>query len=188
MAFSPRASPAVGAFFGTPESARRVPGGVRSKWDQRIEAEALQQAAFQLPASILSIEPPLSHEFNRPQRDVRSSKEVMEALHVPPPTAPSGAHPHQPPRQGVVLASPRRQAALGQTARDASAWSTKSFELDTPYPIATTDSRFADAEADKAALATVAATAGFHTAAPVAGLSTGRQNTHGALPSMRRLM
>ena len=80
--------------------------------------------------------------------------------------------------------------SLGETAHHASAWvnAPKEFHLETPYPELTADSRFADAAADKAALAAVAFTAGLGTAEPVAGLSTNRKNTMGDLPAMRQGM
>jgi len=91
--------------------------------------------------------------------------------------------------QGNVLSSPRRTSILGETLRHASQWQTSSYELETPYAMETRDSRFLEAEADKAALAAVASTAGLAVASgPSAGLSTNRRNTHFDLPSMRREM
>lgn len=90
-----------------------------------------------------------------------------------------------PVRQGVVLASPRRTSELGRPAVSSSEWGAPSFTLDTPYPIATADSRFADYDEDAASLAAVAHSAGSRPAVPTAGLSTDRKNTHGDLPSLR---
>ena len=83
--------------------------------------------------------------------------------------------------------SPRRAMPLGQTNRHATPWVVQApFHLDCPYGIATTDSRFADAQADKAALAAVAHTAGTAPAAPAAGMSSARSRASKELPSLRR--
>lgn len=112
------------------------------------------------------------------RRDEPDAQAVVDALVAPPPTAPPDGDGYAP-RQGVVLASPRRWDALGQTARHAGPWTTapQTFVLDTPYPMNTYESRFADADEDKAALAAVAYSAGRATAAgPVAGMTTGHAN------------
>ena len=194
--YSPRATPAVGAMFGTPESARRIPGAsADSQFMQREEARALQRdaASFTLPPSLAE----LSNEFNKRQRNEPTAWEVNAALQEAPKTAPKlhietplSQQQKQPVRQGNVLNSPRLTAALGEVPRNAS-WpqaSTPRFVLETPYPMATSESRFADAEADKAALAAVAYTAGYRTAAPVAGMTTACKSMHVALPSMRKQM
>ena len=196
--YSPRATPAVGAMFGTPESARRIPGAsADAKFMQREEARALNHGAGDAMVTAVFVLPPslseLSNEYNKRQRDEPTETEVKAALQKMPPTAPRlGVAPlgqQQPIRQGNVLNSPRLTAALGEVPRNA-AWpqGKAPFVLETPYPMATTDSRFADAEADKAALAAVAFSAGYQTAAPVAGMTTMCKSTHVALPSMRKQM
>jgi hypothetical protein len=188
--YSPRRSPAVGAMFGTPDSHRRSDKGQPAHLLHKEEAAALGH--FALPASILSSpqqrEQRLSHEFNAKQRDEPSVSSVHEAMEIAPNQAPIGGR-GGPPRMGVVLQSPRRISVLGETQRHASQWRQEpTFTLKTPYPVATEESRFADAEADKAALAAVAHTAGRSPAAPPAGMTTNRQATMDHLPSMRRQM
>lgn len=185
--YSPRASPAVGAMFGTPDSARRVPNrGGACKFMLSDEQRALQDDQIQLPPSLLSSE--MSCEPHQ-RRNEPTVDRVWEALHKPPAGAPSSGSGAPPPRYGNVLASPRRISNLGETQRHASEWNVpKAFNLETPYPIATKDSRFVEAEADKAALAAVAYTAGYAVAAPTAGMTTGKQSTKNTLPSMRPQM
>lgn len=203
MACSPRASPAVGAMFGTPESCRKVSGLVVKSLHRD------EQAAFanmQLPQPFLpgytcssrttsttsSSARPSSEvtncEYNRKQRDEPTVEAVWAAVYNPPPQSPRLVS-QPPPRQGNILKSPRRADALGQTMHHASPWQNDGqFTLQTPYPMATDESRFADAIADKAALAAVAFSAGMGTAAPPAGMSTNRRNTRDDLPSMRGAM
>lgn len=214
--YSPRAHAAVGAMFGTPDSARYKPGdATRSNFLHNEEVKALN--TFQLPAPVLTGQP--SFEFNKKQRDEPTEDQVWQALHQvnaaatfffcggrvhassdgrrsplarcqPPAKAPSQAVEPAPERFGNVLQSPRRVSVVGQTCHHASEWrqAKQTFELSTPYPMATNESRFADAAADRAALAAVAYTAGQRTVAPAAGTSSNRQNTFGALPSMRAQM
>lgn len=204
----------MGALFGSPESCRRVPGnlGTRAALSSLLsgEQEALrEQEALQeqyasnaaLPPSPLLQKPPpqllrlpsdiVSSPSPRVRkvRDEPSAQDVLNALHQPPVQAPTPRHSSDVPRQGNVLSSPRRTSILGETLRHASQWQTSSYELETPYAMETRDSRFLEAEADKAALAAVASTAGLAVASgPSAGLSTNRRNTHFDLPSMRREM
>ena len=111
------------------------------------------------------------------------------ALHVPPAGAPSGGAKGPMPRQGNVLSSPRRVSVVGQTCHHASEWKQPAtFTLETPYPMATHDSRFADAAEDKAALAAVAFTAGMKVAGPAAGMSSNKHSTLQDLPSLRQGM
>ena len=88
-----------------------------------------------------------------------------------------------------MLSSPRRNSFVGQTCHHATEWKQQAtFNLETPYPIATSDSRFADFVEDKAALAAVAFTAGRTIAAPAAGMSSNRGSTLQDLPSLRKGM
>ena len=141
------------------DSARKVPGmGAPSL--HKGEQDALQK--FALPPSVVVPPDQLSKEFNTKQRDEPTVESVWEAVNKPPAGAPSsGARNAPPPRQGNVLSSPRRVSNVGETCHNASPWrQPATFTLETPYPIATSDSRFADFAEDKAALAAVAFTAG----------------------------
>ena len=83
--FSPRASPAVGALFGTPDSSRRmVTGEIKSL--HADEVKALKE--FQLPAGLPVKPEELSHEYNVKQRDEPSVDSVWEAMNKAPASAP----------------------------------------------------------------------------------------------------
>ena len=152
------------------------------------EQDALQK--FALPPSVVVPPDQLSKEFNTKQRDEPTVESVWEAVNKPPAGAPSsGARNAPPPRQGNVLSSPRRVSNVGETCHHASPWrQPATFTLETPYPIATSDSRFADFAEDKAALAAVAFTAGRSVAAPPAGMSSNKGSTLQDLPSLRKGM
>ena len=188
VAVTPPRTAAVGAFFGTPDSARKVPG-MSGQALHRDEMAALNR--FALPAAVLPLTP-TNCSFHKKQRDEPDVQAVWSAVHRPPAGAPSArqsaadlaAMP-----KGNVLKSPRRTAALGETLHHATPWEQPTnFTLSTPYAMATNESRFADAQADKAALAAVAFTAGLATAGPNAGISTNKMNTLQELPSMRKPM
>ena len=142
----------------------------------RDEMAALQ--SFALPPAVLPFAP-TNCAYNKKQRDEPDVQAVWSAVNRPPAGAPSArqtANLAAMPK-GNGLKSPRRTAALGETLHHATPWEQPStFTLSTPYAIATNESRFADAQADKAALAAVAFTAGLATAGPNAGLSSFRCN------------
>jgi hypothetical protein len=129
---------------------------------------------------------------SRSSHDEPSADDVLNAMVASPRCAPtSTASPMTPECKANYLlvrqaSSPRRATPLGQTNHHATPWHTTSFELDCPYGQTTTDSRFADVEADKAALWAVAHTAGRPTAAPVAGMSSAKHRAIKELPSLRR--
>jgi hypothetical protein len=144
---------------------------------------AMHKAAAGLPSLSLSAR---RDRIN----DQPSVDDVRDAMLASPWVAPASPRaPYQAqqrPQMLRQLSSPRRATPLGQTNHHASPWPTQSFQLDCPYGMTTADSRFADAEADRAALEAVALTAGQPTAAPVAGMSSALFRASKELPSLRR--
>ena len=77
--YSPRASPAVGAIFGTPESARKLPGhNIAVPSLHKGEQAALGQ--FTLPPSIVAPPESLSNEFRQKQRDELAETPVIKSI------------------------------------------------------------------------------------------------------------